>query len=502
MKTIWNFRATAATAALLTATGASADVTADQVWQAFQSNFDAIPELEFGTGNLSEGGGQVSVMDLDIIYDDGDILLRTHYPYMEFVEQGDGTVRIDMSPDSTVYFGNSLDPEMDYALLGATTSGLNMTASGEPDLINFSYEAASYNLTLLEMMDRGEPGDADFNLNMRDLSSSYSTSPRGDITDWTYDFGFGGMDLAFGYDSGYSMVDVSLQSDGTRMNGSATLPTDLSVMEEPNFDPYSIDGLAFAANYSLNRTAMIVQWDDYGDTGMMSGELGAFDFGMAGSTQRISMTMNANDLAIMGQIVDVPLPVELSAKTIGFGIETPLPTMSGASEVMPFSVDIDLEQVNTGEVAWSMVDPMGMLPHDPVTLQFGTSGMILMPSAFDIMMGMVEETGQVTEMNIEKLNVEAVGAKITGEGAMTFDYSDMESFDGMPRPQGSASLRATGINTLMDTLQTMGLPIEDELMGARMMMGMFTRATGDDQLETTLEINEAGEVALNGQRIK
>jgi len=48
----------------------------------------------------------------------------------------------------------------------------------------------------------------------------------------------------------------------------------------------------------------------------------------------------------------------------------------------------------------------------------------------------------------------------------------------------------------------MGLIPEEQVMGARMMMGMFANAVGDDQLVSRLEINDQNHVIVNGQRIQ
>ncbi len=48
----------------------------------------------------------------------------------------------------------------------------------------------------------------------------------------------------------------------------------------------------------------------------------------------------------------------------------------------------------------------------------------------------------------------------------------------------------------------MGLLPEQEAMGFRMMMSMFTVATGDDTMTSKIEINEQGHILANGQRIQ
>ena len=51
-------------------------------------------------------------------------------------------------------------------------------------------------------------------------------------------------------------------------------------------------------------------------------------------------------------------------------------------------------------------------------------------------------------------------------------------------------------------LIAMGVLPEDQAMMGRMMMGMFARTVGEDQLSTTIEVNSEGHVLANGQRIQ
>lgn len=72
----------------------------------------------------------------------------------------------------------------------------------------------------------------------------------------------------------------------------------------------------------------------------------------------------------------------------------------------------------------------------------------------------------------------------------------------MPAPEGEANLKLVGANALIDKLIGMGLVSEDDAMGARMMMGMFTVPAGDDTVTSKIEVNDEGHVLANGQRLK
>ena len=61
----------------------------------------------------------------------------------------------------------------------------------------------------------------------------------------------------------------------------------------------------------------------------------------------------------------------------------------------------------------------------------------------------------------------------------------------------------SGANGLIDKLIAMGLLSQQDAMGARMMLGMFTVPGSEPDTQTsTIEVNEQGQILANGQRIK
>ena len=105
--------------------------------------------------------------------------------------------------------------------------------------------------------------------------------------------------------------------------------------------------------------------------------------------------------------------------------------------------------------------------------------------------------GELEQLSLNELKLSAVGAELTGTGAATFDNSA-----GTPKPVGAIDLKLVGANALIDKLVAMGLIPEDQAMGARMMMGMFGQAAGEDTLTSKIEFKEDGGIYANGQRIQ
>ena len=115
----------------------------------------------------------------------------------------------------------------------------------------------------------------------------------------------------------------------------------------------------------------------------------------------------------------------------------------------------------------------------------------------------VAPCGDTHALSVNDLLVQAVGAKLTGKGAFTFDNTDMRTIPGMPRPEGAIDLALNGANALIDNLIAMGIISDQEAMPARMMMGMFAvPGDGPDSLKSKIEINAQGHILANGQRIK
>jgi hypothetical protein len=110
--------------------------------------------------------------------------------------------------------------------------------------------------------------------------------------------------------------------------------------------------------------------------------------------------------------------------------------------------------------------------------------------------------GALESLDIPALQLTIGGAELTGNGSLTFDNTDLTTFQGMPAPTGVINLALSGGNGLLDKLIALGLVPEDQAMGARMMMGMFARpGTEPDTLTSTLEFKDKGFFA-NGMQLQ
>jgi hypothetical protein len=172
------------------------------------------------------------------------------------------------------------------------------------------------------------------------------------------------------------------------------------------------------------------------------------------------------------------------------------------------ALGLNLEGFTMSDMVWGMINPQGTLPRDPANLSLDVSGKArLLMDYFDPEAATrMAETGQVPaqldSVNLNALIVDALGAKLTGNGAVTFEHD--ENDPSALKPTGAVDLKLVGGNTLIDTLVSSGLLPAQMAMGARMMMGMFAvPAEGEeDTLKSKLEFTRDGQILANGQRIK
>ena len=229
---------------------------------------------------------------------------------------------------------------------------------------------------------------------------------------------------------------------------------------------------------------------------------GSSEVDVAFSGDGIEYVGDGSDIAINLAGGDIPFPVAFTLEEMGYEFAMPL---AASEDEQDFALGLTFGGLSVPEMLWNIFDPSAILPRDPATVSFTLDGKTRIFT--DLMDPSIEDSeefpGELTALTLSDFVVEVAGAELTGEGDFTFDNSDLESFDGMPRPLGAAEFRLLGGNGLLDKLIQMGFVGEDDAMGARMMMGLFaTPGPAEDELNSRIEVNEQGHVLANGQRIK
>jgi hypothetical protein len=198
----------------------------------------------------------------------------------------------------------------------------------------------------------------------------------------------------------------------------------------------------------------------------------------------------------------MPFPIDIGFGAMAFDMKFPLKT---SADPVPFTFAMKLSDFTLPDAVWGMADPTGQLPHDPATLIIDTAGSMRLLADFTATpaAGEVPPPPEVSSVSIKEIRLKLIGAELAGNGDLTLDNTDTTTFSGMPAPTGTLNFTLTGGNGVLDKLAAMGLVPEDQLMGVRMMMGMFaTMATdGSDSMTSKVEFRDKG-LYVNGQQLQ
>jgi hypothetical protein len=220
------------------------------------------------------------------------------------------------------------------------------------------------------------------------------------------------------------------------------------------------------------------------------------------SEGQLSTSGGFNGVALALSASDMPFPpISAALDESAFNFVMPLSKSDFPSE---FEMIVRLVGLSANDDIWNIFDPAAVLPRDPATLVVDFSGMgnwltnIFAPDVQETMMGIIHAA------SLNELTLSAAGSELTGKGDFTFDYNDMTTFAGLPKPTGSTNLQLIGGNGLLDKLIAMGLVPEEQAMSARMMMALFTTmAVGsEDTITSEIVIEEDGSIFANGQRLQ
>ncbi|MCH2096224.1 MAG: DUF2125 domain-containing protein [Rhodobacteraceae bacterium] len=493
--------------ALCFAQGAMADVTPRQVWndlEAYLTDFGyAVTGTEVANGNdltiqdmtfsmaLPEGGGDVAMSASEL----------------RLIDRGDGSVLVrfpDVMPlDIRIDDGEEVDLGLDYS-----QTNMSVIVSGEPNNLVYTYTADSLEITLAELAIDGEvvPMDvASFSLQMNsvDGSSRISGQEGRDITQ-VMDIGSLTYDVAFSDPDGGDEAGAFRGAlSGVKFAGDLFLPDNL----DPE-DPVAMMSSGFVMDGKFSHSGGKTQFEITefsGTTNGASSTNGGF-IGVSMGPDGVTYDLGGTGVSFNLSGPEIPLPVSAAMEEASFNVTMPL---MAADVEQDFGLGIKLAGFTTADMLWGLFDPGQILPRDPATVALDITGKAKL--FFDLIddKAMMEIAmsdalpGELISLALNGLTVSAVGAELTGNGAFTFDNTDLETFNGIPRPIGQVNLNVAGANTLIDNLIRMGLLAEEDAMGARFVLSMFTvPGQGADENVSTIEFNEQGHILANGQRLQ
>jgi hypothetical protein len=488
------------------ATPSFADITPADVWGSWQGYLSGFDLTISSTEETS--GDDISISDLSISFEvpDEDGTITLILPDMDFISRGDGTVELKYAPDMqlTAKIEGEGGPDTS-ATINMSHVGLSTIASGDPDDITYTYSAASLTYSLGDILVEGTPleetgAQAEGEIvitgvsGLLNIATDGLTSIRQDerYSSLTYDVRFVAPEDEGSFVASGSVDDLSVKSA-------------FSISQDIDFeDPFSVfnDELNLELEVSQGPASSSMSGNDGNGPFSTQSSSSSGSFGLVFNSNVLEASMSSFDSSfeVFGEEIPLPISGEIGEASMAFSVP-----LAESAEPQEFFLDFVFADVAVPDLLWNIFDPGAALDRSPATVSLGLEGTVqLLMGAFTPEFVETDDfPGTLNSLTLSDLEVSIAGAELTGAGDFTFDNSDLESFDGFPRPEGAADFRLLGGNQLLDSLISMGLVSENDAMGARMMMGVFTVAgPSEDELNSRLEVNEDGHVFANGQRLR
>ncbi|MEL7092255.1 MAG: DUF2125 domain-containing protein [Pseudomonadota bacterium] len=487
-----------------------ADVTADQVWSDWQA-YAAASGYDI-TASANSSGDGLTLTDIKLAIDLGEGgAMNVDYGDYEVVmsNQSDGTVAIALSESNTMTFDINDPEEGPISIkLDIAQSNPTMTASGDPDAITYDYATEKLNLTLAGIETDGvilTDAVARFTADVANFAYT-TTSATSDMRSLQQNMSIDSVayDMAFNAPDSDEAFSLKGQMNGLSLAGSGDLPlggdgNDVNAMLS--------DGLKFDGTFKTTGGDYTASFNgpDGGGTFNTTSSGGA-ELRVAMDSAGLVYQVVQRALTVNALMTELPIPLSFSMNEARTAFQVPVQKSDAPQD---FAMQIKLAGFEMSDMLWGMFDAGGQLPRDAANINVDLTGKAkllfdyLDPAQAAVLEQADAAPGELNALTLNSVEVDMVGAKLTGTGDFTFDNSDLTTFDGMPRPEGAVDLQLVGGNGLLDKLVAMGFVPEEQAMGARMMMGLFA-VPGDaaDTLNSRIEINAEGQVLANGQRLR
>ncbi len=480
-------------AMFLGTTAAQADVTAEEVWQSIVGYYSGIGQTLTTDAKVMTGDTLV-ISGAEIKAKDGDAQFSLRVPELRFRETGDGRVEIAAAEKIT---GRISGPRGAGSAASTgieiTQTDLKILVSGSAGDMIYDFDAPKFAVSTsgAEAADQEVP--LSFTVTMLDGSGKgRMTGTATRVIDT--DAAFGTMSFA---------VAKPAAKDGSGAMSMTGALSDLHVVSGIQIpDGVDLNDMekAIAAGYRLETRMQFASGNVSSDLQDAGGTTNV-QAGLADGLVRLSMSQAGVETELrtgasraVVQVPTLPVPAEVGLDGLELKFAMPVETDSAAG---PFTMVQRLSGLTLSDGIWAMFDPAAALPHDPMTLAIDLTGtMKIAGSIFAERPAGQAGTipAELDTLSLNELKLSAVGADIAGSGSARIVNDGPQ-----PRPVGAAEFEIKGLNGLFDRLVAMQLIPQEQAMGMRMMMAMFTVPTGEDSATSRVEADEAGDVRVNGQ---
>ncbi|WP_435256971.1 DUF2125 domain-containing protein [Thioclava sp. FR2] len=477
----------------------SAEVTPEDVWQNWQRVSAAYGQALTADSVARDGDTLVAKGVKTFMSEDGAEFNGT-VEEMRFRDLGDGSVEVTAS-DTYKMAMNFPGEDGAKQAVNATIlePGLKVIATGTPEETHYAYEIPTFSLTM-EALEDGK-AVADIRADASAISGTYLVKSKGEITEGETSMALSDLNVAITGSDPETPFTATAKSENMTFSGSGTF-----IGLEPMVDLSDAlkSGLKFDLSFSSGPSDLDLKVTEEGKATSIKAatQSSDFSFGLSADNLRYGAGAKGGSWIVSGG--DIPFPeLTLSYAEVAFDLLLPVMASDAPKDFTYVTRFVDFA---VSPELWGIVDPAGAFPRDPATVIIDAKGKARLTTDLFDEEGMDAlgdvPPGEIHALTLTELLVRAVGAELSGKADVTFDNSDLTTFDGVPAPTGTVDVTVTGGNGLLNKLVDLGLVAGEEAMGIRMMLAMFTKpGEGEDVLNSTLEFKDKGFYA-NGQRLK
>jgi len=487
---------------LASSTALYADVTPEQVWESWQKQYAAYG-FKVAPGSVDRSGDTLTISN--VVFNNETITeidtaktvskTTITVPALLLEDLGDGTVKATV--DGAIEGTNEMTDAtgaLETAKIHIDKTDASAVISGTPEEMTYLVDAPTMTVNVEAQPTAPGAQPAMLSMAMTGLSGTQVMSTLGG-QGMKADLKAAGMKL--------TMTGTDPEA-GSTINANVDL-TDLAIKGDslmPEGADASKIGDAIAkgmrTNTEMSYGTVSYKMESTTKTGpvAMSGSAQSGKATILFSKDAVRYAASGNKTTVEVQTAEFPLPMTANVEQGEIDFAFPL---AATPEPQPFTGKIALVGLAVSDQIWAMLDPQQKLGHDPATLIIDLTGTgkamvdLFSPAAAASPVPPVE----INSLNVNKVQLTAAGAELTGNGALTFDNSM-----GTPMPLGAVDLKLSGANKLMDGLVAMGVMPQDQVMFAKMMMGLYAVPAGDDLFTSKVEFQPGGKILANGQPIQ
>ncbi|WP_298859347.1 DUF2125 domain-containing protein [uncultured Sulfitobacter sp.] len=506
-----SYIATTALGLTLFATTASADLTAGDVWGDWRGYLEGMGYTVTATEAAEAGALLVSGISVASNGGAATDAITVRIGDLQFVENNDGSVAIVMPSEMPITIDVTNPAPQPLEQIGAllTQTGQVMTVRGDASALVYDYTADTFGLALTSLTEGGAPLDDSsvrFSLTGTALASKTNVTVS-DTRSYTQTMQIGSIayDLFMQEEGESENISINSALSDLSFRGISNMPMG-DVSQTQDVAALLAQGFAVDGTFNANGTETQIEvTSDEGTTKIKTGTARS-TFGIAMDTQGVRYDVSADQVQMGGQLAGLPFPLFVEMAKYGFELRAPV---AKSDDPQDFKLAFNMTDFTMSDIIWALFDASAQLPRDPATVAIDLSGKakVLVDGLSPQNAQQLAMTGaapaELNALKIDRLLVDALGAKVEATGDITFDNIDTTTMAGIPKPVGDININIAGANELMDKLTAIGMLPAEQAMGARMMMGLFAvPGAAPDTLTSKIEFNDAGQILANGQRIK